>query len=230
MERTDTETAHVLDAAGATGLDVPGEGQESRFPSVFARAVAALDTAGIAYVLVGGLASAVLGRPRCTQDIDLFVKPEDSLRTLAVLRQAGFLTQETNPHWIYKACREGVTVDVLFKARGDIYLDDTMLARSRVRTCLDQPVRVIPPEDLIVIKALVHDEETPRHWYDALGIIAAGRLDWGYLVSRASKGPHRVLSLLLYAWSLGLVVPPTAVRALYAEAFDDPGATTERSA
>ena len=215
--------------AGATELDRASI-QQSRFPSVFAQAVAALDAAGIPYVLLGGLASAVLGRPRCTQDIDLFVKPEDALRTLAALRDAGFLTQETNPHWIYKAFREGVTVDVLFKARGDIYLDDVMLARSRVRSCLDQPVRVIPPEDLIVIKALVHDEETPRHWHDALGIIAAGRLDWGYLVRRANKGPHRVLSLLLYAVSLGLVVPPTAVRALYTEAFDAQGTVDPGSA
>jgi predicted nucleotidyltransferase len=218
-----------MNPAGATELDRAGSIQQSRFPSVFAQAVAALDAASIPYVLLGGLASAVLGRPRCTQDIDLFVKPEDALRTLAALRHAGFLTQETNPHWIYKAFREGVTVDVLFKARGDIYLDDVMLARSRVRSCLDQPVRVIPPEDLIVIKALVHDEETPRHWHDALGIIAAGRLDWGYLVRRANKGPHRVLSLLLYAVSLGLVVPPTAVRALYTEAFDAQGTIDPRS-
>jgi predicted nucleotidyltransferase len=217
-----------MNPAGATELD--GSSQQNRFPSVFAEAVTALETAGIPYVLLGGLASAVLGRPRCTQDIDLFVKPEDALRTLAALRHVGFLTQETNPHWIYKACREGVTVDVLFKARGDIYLDDVMLARSRVRTCLNQPVRVVPPEDLIVIKALVHDEETPRHWHDALGIVAAGRLDWSYLVHRASKGPHRVLSLLLYAVSLGLVVPPTAVRALYSEAFDAQEAIDTRSA
>jgi len=65
-----------------------------------------------------------------------------------------------------------------------------------------------------VIKAIAHDEETPRHWFDALGILARGGIDWDYLVRRASRGPRRVLSLLLYALSMDLVVAPEAVRAL----------------
>jgi hypothetical protein len=73
---------------------------------------------------------------------------------------------------------------------------------------------VIPPEDLIVIKAIVHDEETPRHWHDALGVIARAQLDWDYLLARASHSPRRVLSLLLYALSLDLWVPASAVRRL----------------
>ncbi|HEY8492770.1 MAG TPA: nucleotidyltransferase, partial [Myxococcota bacterium] len=119
-----------------------------------------------------------------------------------------------NPHWLYKATREGVLVDVIFKGPRDVYLDDEMLARARVVTVLGRRVRIAPPEDLLVMKAVVHDEETPRHWHDALAIVAAGDLDWDYLVQRARKGNRRVLSLLYYALSNDLAVPLQAIEAL----------------
>jgi predicted nucleotidyltransferase len=182
--------------------------------SVLGEAVAAIEAEGISYVLLGGLASAIHGRPRCSGDVDLFVRPEDAPRTLGALDRAGFSTDRTDDNWLYKGFMRGVLVDILFKAKRDIYLDDEMIARSTIREFRGHPVRVIPPEDLIVIKAIVHDEETPRHWHDALAIIATGGLDWDYLVRRASKGACRVLSLLLYAASVDLIVPLEVMRQL----------------
>jgi predicted nucleotidyltransferase len=187
---------------------------------VLAEAVAALDQDGIGYALMGGLASSLLGRPRCTSDIDLFVRPEAAPRALAALGKAEFETERTNPHWLYKAYRRDVLVDLIFKSCGDIYLDDEMLARTRVIRHRDVAVRVLPPEDLVVIKAIAHDEETPRHWHDALSLISSNRLDWPYLLERARKAPARVMSLLLYARSLGLCVPAEPLRALGASLFD----------
>jgi predicted nucleotidyltransferase len=126
----------------------------------------------------------------------------------------------TNPNWLYKAFRDDALVDVLFKAKGDIYLDDEMLARSVCCDVSGVAVRVIPPEDLFVIKALVHDEETPRHWFDALGLLSRENIDWDYLLRRARKGPRRVLSLLSYAMSLDLPVPAEAVRRFAALALE----------
>ncbi len=65
-----------------------------------------------------------------------------------------------------------------------------------------------------MIKALIHDEETPRHWHDALALVAAGDLDWDYAVWRARKGSRRVLSLLFYALSIDLAVPARVIAAL----------------
>lgn len=180
-----------------------------------ADATAALDAGALPYVLIGGLASAAVGRPRCSADIDLFVHPRDAERALELLAPAGFDTERTNPHWLYKATREGVLVDVIFKGPRDVYLDAEMLARARVEPVLGRPVRIAPAEDLLVMKALVHDEETPRHWHDALGIVAAGGLDWDYLVQRARKGNRRVLSLLYYALSIDLAVPARAIAGLH---------------
>jgi predicted nucleotidyltransferase len=198
-------------AASHSGFDMC---DATELAAVFAEAVTALDEAKIPHVLIGGLASAALGRPRCSADIDLLVRPHDAGRALQALAGRGFDTEETNPHWLYKATKGGVLVDLLFKGPRDVYLDDVMLSRARVLPVLGKAIRVVPPEDLLVMKALIHDEETPRHWHDALALVATGELDWDYAVWRARKGSRRVLSLCFYALSIDLAVPARAISAL----------------
>jgi predicted nucleotidyltransferase len=192
-----------------------------RLREAFSRAITAIERANIDYALVGGLATVILARKRTSNDIDVLVEPENARRTLQVLAEVGFKTEETNPHWLFKAWADDLLVDVLFKMKGDIYLDEEMKRRRQVRSFKGISVRVAPPEDIIVIKALAHDEETPQHWYDALGIIAMHPdLDWDYLLRRAQKGPRRVLSLLHYATSLDLLVPKNALERLSATVFE----------
>lgn len=173
---------------------------------------------GVPYVVVGGIASSVLGRPRFTHDIDLLVRPEDARAILQGLAERGFETEERAPHWLFKAHRDGVETDLIFRSTGDIYLDDDVLDHAVVREFAGRPLRLMSREDLIVSKALAHQEHSPRHWHDALALIAAGDLDWDHLVRRARRGPLRVASLLLYARSNDLPVPETALRSLLAAA------------
>ena len=63
---------------------------------------------------------------------------------------------------------------------------------------------------------IVAAEAQPRHWYDALGIVATTDLDWRYLMRRARHGIRRVLSFLLYAQSVDLPVPSWVIRDLVA--------------
>jgi predicted nucleotidyltransferase len=194
----------------------PPEIDERVFLAVLDDTVAALEDAGVPFGFLGGVASATLGRPRYTRDIDVFVRPEDARRALVALASCGFATEETDPHWIYKGFKHGVLVDVIFRAKWEIYLDDEMIERSVRTTFHGHVVRTIPPEDLCVIKAIIHDEATPRHWFDALGLIAAGDIDWRYLTRRAiASGAQRMLSLLLYARSIDLVVPDSVIRNLF---------------
>jgi predicted nucleotidyltransferase len=188
---------------------------ESAFVDVLARAVEALATGDIPYVLVGGIASTVCGRERWTEDIDVLVREVDAERALAALAEHGFATERTNPAWIFKATRGDVVVDVIFWSKGNIVLDDEMLERAAEADFRGVRVQVVAPEDLVVMKAIAHDEQSPRHWADALGILAACRLDWDYLERRARFGPRRVLSLLVYAESNDLAVPAEVVRGLF---------------
>jgi predicted nucleotidyltransferase len=188
---------------------------------VLSDAVGAFERAEIPYVLIGGLASSVHGRPRTSRDIDVLVRHADAKHALQALGGAGFATEETNPQWIFKATKDDVQVDLIFWLKGDIYLDEEMLERSEERDLDGVRVRVIPPEDLIVVKAVIHDEQTPRHWGDALGVIADSDLDWEYLARRARKGARRVLALLLYAQSNDLVVTDDTVRTLFESLYGD---------
>jgi predicted nucleotidyltransferase len=188
---------------------------EEQVAMTVAAVAAALDEAGLAYALMGGLAASIYGRPRATDDIDLLVKPTEAKRALEVLDDAGFDTEETNPSWIYKATMDGLTVDLMFAIYGGIYLDDEMLAHAKTQEAGEARIRVLAPEDIVVIKAVSHDDASPRHWYDALAILADAEIDWDYLVRRASHGARRVLSLLLYAQSVDLIVPDSVIRTLF---------------
>jgi predicted nucleotidyltransferase len=196
------------------------KGVQDAVSRVLGDAVDAFEHADVPYVLIGGLASAVHGRPRTSRDIDVLVRNGDAKRALEALADAGFATEETNPQWIFKATKDDVQVDLIFWLKGDIYLDDEMLERSEECDVDGVRVRVIPPEDLIVVKAVIHDEQTPRHWGDALGVVADADLDWDYLARRARKGARRVLALLLYAQSNDLVVTDDTVRSLFESLYD----------
>ena len=180
---------------------------------------AALDAAKIPYAVIGGVASASFGRPRWTHDIDILVRPEEAEQTLVVLAERGFRTEMTDHSWIYKAFKYGVMVDVIFRSTGGIYLDREMIERVTETQLEEHSVKVVPPEDLLIMKAVVHDERGPRHWHDALGLISVGHLDWKYLQTRALRAPRRVLSLLIYAHSLDLYVPNEVIRTLFEHVY-----------
>jgi hypothetical protein len=219
-----TSKTEALPLPGATthgGLEATPE----ELRAAVEDAVGVLREDAIPFLFVGGIAAGLLGRGRYTGDIDLFVRPEDARRTLSALERAGFETSELNPYWIFKGVRGQVLVDILFTLKGDIRLDDEMLARAPVRSFLGVDIPLLPPEDLIVVKAIVFDEETPRHWYDALGLIAGGSIDWDYLVTRSRRSPRRMLSLLVFALSNDLLVPSAPIERLYAMVInDDPDA------
>lgn len=194
----------------------PGEdGDLAAMLSVLDEVTGSLDSAAVEYMVMGGIASSCVGRQRWTHDIDLFTRPGEARRALQTLAGAGFETDETFPDWLYKATKDGQLVDVIFRSAGNVTVDDEMVRRAPLSSFNGRRIRTVPPEDLVVIKAIVATEHSPRHWYDALAIVADAELDWEYLQRRARRGIRRVLSLLLYAQSLDLPVPGRVVRQLF---------------
>lgn len=228
---TSTHAREVARATPSSGREVPPhpaiegskDAPEEAFLAVLDTALNALARSGVPFAALGGLASSVMGRHRWTHDIDLFVRPEDADAALDALQSAGFTVQRLNSHWIYKAMLDDVVVDVIFRAKGDLTYDDDMIERTWVADFKGRPLPVLAPEDLVVIKAIVHDEETPRHWFDALGVLKSATLDWDYLEHRARVSPRRVLSLLLYALSADHVVPTRVLRNLFDTVSDEHG-------
>ncbi len=125
---------------------------EELYLEVLDRTVEALDGAELTYLFVGGIASAALGRPRLSIDIDVIVRPHDAVQALEALGEAGFRTQEYDPAWLFKGERDGVVVDIIFVSSGGVYLDPEMQERSRVVEFAGRKLQVAGPEDLILMK------------------------------------------------------------------------------
>jgi predicted nucleotidyltransferase len=210
-----TGSSRMLTADGASETRMPDGGLPT-YLDVLDDVLAAVRDAEIPFLFIGGIGSAVFGRDRWTHDIDVFVRPESAPRVLDALSGRGFETKVQDEHWLYKAWRDGVPIDVIFRSWRDILLDDEMLARARIVPFHGRELPIAPPEDLLVMKAIAAAEDTPRYWYDALAILGQTELDWDYLVTRARRhGARRILSLLLFAGSVDLVVPPGPIETLY---------------
>jgi predicted nucleotidyltransferase len=199
--------------------------EEETFRQVLKESVATIENADIPFLVIGGIPSSVMGRPRWTEDgadIDFFVKAQDAHRTLHRLEATGFVTREAEPHWLFKATKDRVVVDVIYRSSGDIYLDDEMVERSQRGEFKGVPLRLVAPEDLVVMKAIAHREETARYWHDALGILGRSELDWDYVLRRARQyGARRMLSLLVYAQSNDIAVPNSVIRALFDSVYEE---------
>lgn len=190
--------------------------------SVLEEAVAAVEESGIPYALIGGLAAKKLGRPRVSHDIDFFVRPDDAKKVLKALEKHGFTTQERDPVWLFKAWKNDILVDIIFRSSSDIYFDEEVQEHVRRVHYNGHLINAISPEDLIVIKAAVHQEHSSHHWYDALSVLVQGNLDWEYLLHRAKHAPRRVLALLIYAQSKDVAVPNFAIQRLYRSIYEAP--------
>jgi predicted nucleotidyltransferase len=176
----------------------------------------------IPYAIIGGIAVKELGRPRVTHDIDLFVKPDDADEILNLLNDHGFEIERRDPFWLYKAWKDEILVDIIFRSCGDIYFEEEVMSHVRRIPYHGHYLNTISPEDFIIIKSAAHQEDNPHHWYDALAVITQGNIDWEYLLRRARHCPRRILSLLIYAQSNDVAVPNDTIQKLYRLIFDHP--------
>ncbi len=192
-----------------------------RFNRVLGETVTAMEESGVKYLFIGGIASGGRGRPRSTHDIDLFVMQDEAELALRALAKHGFQIEKTDPSWLYKGWKENILVDVIFKSKGEIYLDSEMYRRGGFAEFHGKSLRLVAPEDLLIIKAVAHSELNPGHWHDATALLSHATMDWDYLIGRARRAPRRVLSLFLYAQSNDIWVPNWVIHELYAGIFGD---------
>jgi hypothetical protein len=100
--------------------------------------VTALDTAGVDYALIGGMAVAVWGAPRFTQDIDLLVRREDLDRAKSAARQCGFALESFPMDFT-----DGTELHRVSKMQADQHLMvDLMLVSPHVQAAWDSRRRI----------------------------------------------------------------------------------------
>jgi hypothetical protein len=158
--------------------------------------------------LVGG-SHAILnytGIVRETKDFDLFVRRDDLDTGLEALREAGYHTEITFPHWLAKAKQGNDVVDLVFSSgNGICRVDDEWFQFANEADVLGMPVKIAPVEELMWQKAFVMERER----YDGADVAhilrsCAETLDWERVLRRFDPYWHLLLSYLVL---FGFVYP-----------------------
>ena len=174
---------------------------------IYGEALGALDRADLSYMLGGALAlNTYTGIWRDTKDLDVFVPERRVARVLDALQRAGFETKIAEPHWLAKARKEEIFVDVIHaNDSGAVTVDESWFANAEEIEVLGRRVRFIPAEEMLLSKIFVASRD---RWdmSDVLHLIFArrGQLDWERIL--AGVGEHWEL-LLAYLHLYRYVYP-----------------------
>lgn len=157
----------------------------SSLEETLVRIVRLLDSNGIPYMVIGGMANLFYGVPRTTVDIDITLQVgEKELQPLIEKARKQFQLRVEDPtafvsktHVLPLEDRNHVLIDLIV---AQLPYERRAIARARKERVQGTTVRICAPEDLIVHKIV---SERPRDREDVRGLIArqAGALDRKYL-------------------------------------------------
>jgi hypothetical protein len=128
-------------------------------------------------LVIGGLAVALLGRPRVTRDVDALILLAEKLwpAFIEAGSKFGFVPRQTDTLAFAHEARvlllrhqpSGIDVDV---ALGSLPFEEEVVARATLARVAGVSVPLPTPEDLVIMKAIAHRE---RDLLDIEGLVAA---------------------------------------------------------
>lgn len=168
----------------------------------YCSAMEALERGKVPFLVGGAFAfSRYTGIVRHTKDFDIFLKFEDLPQARQTLEQAGYRTELTFPHWLAKAYHpQGeYFIDLIFcSGNGIARVDNAWFEYAVDETVLEQPVKILPPEEIIWSKAFIMERER----YDGADIAhllraCAEKINWTRLLARFDEQWRVLLSHLV---------------------------------
>jgi len=163
---------------------------------LYKSALTALNAAGIPYVVAGAYAIYEhTGIYRETKDLDIFVDPTLLVSAMCALKGAGMSARLEQPHWLAKATRGDLFIDIIFgMGNGLAMIDDDWYRFSRPAILAATPVRIAPAEELLWHRLFISE----RHRQDMADIVhliicVGSRMEWKRIV--AKTGEHWPLLL-----------------------------------
>ena len=134
---------------------------EPRAEQFYADALRDLTLAGIPFLLAGTYAvAAYTGISRKTKDIDIFCKPEDYPRILALFRSLGYYTEVEDPHWIAKVWKGKHFFDVIFASSNRaVPITDGWFEDARSTEVLGTVAKMVGPTELVWSKVFVQNRD-----------------------------------------------------------------------
>lgn len=174
------------------------------------RSVAALENAGVPYLLGGGLGCWARGGPPSSNDIDLMLKREDAERAQEVLAEAGMRPETPPEQWLLKAWDGEILIDLIFEPSG-MRIDDEVIARGERLSVMAMDVDVMDLDDILITKLMALDEHSADYG-DMILITRSLReqIDWARLREETAESPFAVAFFVL---ADGLEICPAASRA-----------------
>jgi hypothetical protein len=166
---------------------------------VYGEALDALGGGDLSYMLGGALAlHTYTGIWRDTKDLDVFVPQREVAKALDALQRAGFETKVAEAHWLAKAWKGDLFVDVIHaNDSGAVTVEESWFANALEIEVLGRKVRVIPAEEMLLSKIFVASRD---RWdmSDVLHLIFArrGELEWGRILAGAGEHWELLLAYL----------------------------------
>jgi len=153
------------------------------------RSVAALEAAGIPYLLGGGLGCWARGGPPSSNDIDLMLKREDAERAQQALAEAGMRPESPPEQWLLKAFDGEILIDLIFEPSG-MRIDEEVLARGERLSVMAMDVEVMDLDDILITKLMALDEHSAD--YGDLILITRSlreQIDWTRVREETASSP-----------------------------------------
>ena len=171
------------------------------------RSVAALEGAGVEFVLAGSIAAWARGGPPSSNDLDFVVRRDEAEPALEALAAAGMRPERPPEDWLLKAWDGDVLVDLIFVPTG-IAVDDDLFARADQVDVGGYEMPVMALEDVLTTQLLSMDEhkldyETPVQIARSL----REQIDWDELRSRTGHSPF-AKAFFVIVEELGIVADP----------------------
>lgn len=163
---------------------------------------------GISFAVGGGLAFSVYAdRIRNTKDVDIFILPKDRDAMIEITATLGFADYyEQLPyerHWLYRAHRNGVIVDLMWRMANDrAEVDEGWLKGGLTVSIHGDDMPLLPREELIWSKLYVLQRDR-SDWPDILNIllIEAASLDWQRLLEKVGDDARLLGGIILvFSW------------------------------
>jgi hypothetical protein len=143
-------------------VDTDQDQEFERLLATMKKAGAALNDAGIPFILGGGLAAWARGAPKTEHDVDFLVKPEDAERAQQALVAIGMRPEKPPEGWLLKAYDYDVLVDLIFHPQGGP-IDDVTFDRAEELEVHAMKMQVAALEDVLVQKLLALGEQQPDY-------------------------------------------------------------------
>jgi len=152
----------------------------------------------IPYLVTGGIAVTVWGRPRTTFDIDIVVELKKAdifplLKSLRAFSKVGYVDEEAAKQALkekgeFNFIHPNTGLKVDFWVKKDTIFSEEEFKRKIVKKIKGEKIYFISPEDLILEKLLWYKQtSSTRQTEDIESILRISKIDLGYIEKWAKK-------------------------------------------